>query len=65
MDKTPYPDPEPGCSFAFKSPIRAVCRNLKSSFENASSRDILPIHSVQRTVKRKQYRRGANITTTP
>lgn len=64
--KTPAPEPEPGCSFASKSPIRAVCRDLTSSFENVSPGDILPIPSVQRTEKRKQYRRGktAVITST-
>lgn len=68
-EKTSAPEPEPGCSFASKcqSPIRAVCRDLTSSFENASPSDILPIPAVQRTEKRKQYRRGrtAVITSTP
>lgn len=36
------PATEPGCSFVLKcqSPIRAVCRDLTSSFENASPNDI-------------------------
>ncbi|CAG5047490.1 unnamed protein product [Parnassius apollo] len=65
--KTPVLEPEPGCSYSPKPAIRAACRDLTSSFENASPSDILPIPSVQRTKNRKQYRRGktAIITSTP
>ncbi|XP_025829864.1 uncharacterized protein LOC112904326 [Agrilus planipennis] len=67
MDKTPIREPEPGCSYYPEPSIRAACRDLTSSFSNASPGDILPIPSVQRTEKRKQYRRGktAIITSTP
>ncbi|CAG4968026.1 unnamed protein product [Parnassius apollo] len=65
--KTPVLEPEPGCSYSPKPAIRAACRDLTSSFENASPSDILPIPSVQRTKNRKQNRRGktAIITSTP
>jgi len=67
VDKDPTAESEPGCSFACQSSFRAVCRDLTSSFENASPNDILPIPSVKRTEKRKQYRRGktAIITSSP
>lgn len=67
VDKTIVLEPEPGCSYYPEPFIRTACRDLTSSFNNASPSDILPIPSVQRTEKRKQYRRGktAIITSTP
>ncbi|KAF2878821.1 hypothetical protein ILUMI_27350 [Ignelater luminosus] len=49
-----------------RSPIRTVCSDLASSFENVSLRDVISIASVQAKEKRKQYRRGktAVITST-
>ncbi|CAG9794044.1 unnamed protein product [Diatraea saccharalis] len=54
-------------NFEIHSPIRSVCRDLTSCFENASPKDILPIPTVQINEKRKNYRRGktAVITSTP
>lgn len=54
-------------SLEIRSPIRAVCRDLTSSFDNASPKDILPIPAVQMSEKRKNYRRGKTvvITSTP
>lgn len=46
-----------GSALEIRSPIRAVCRDLTSSFENASPKDILPIPAVQMIEKRKKYRR--------
>ncbi|KAF2902782.1 hypothetical protein ILUMI_03410 [Ignelater luminosus] len=56
-----------GSSLEIRSPIRAVCRDLTSSFENASPKDILQIPALQMNKKRKNYRRGktAVITSTP
>lgn len=50
-----------------RSPIQAVCRDLTSSFKNASPKDILPIPAVQINEKRKNCRRGktAIITSSP
>lgn len=53
VDETPVSEPEPGCSYTSTSHIRAACRNLTSSFGNASPSDILPIPFVQRTEKKK------------
>lgn len=65
MEKTTVREPEPGCSYFSKTPIRTPCRDLTSSFENAS--DILPISSIQRNEKSKQCRRGktAILTSSP
>lgn len=67
VDKTPVREPEPGSSYYSEPSIHAACRDLTSGFDNASPSEILPIPSVQRTEKRKQYRRGktAVITSTP
>ncbi|KAK9882905.1 hypothetical protein WA026_023704 [Henosepilachna vigintioctopunctata] len=67
VTKKPAFEPEPGSTFASKSFIPTLCRNLTYNFENASPGDILPIRLVQQTEKRKQYRRGktAVITSTP
>lgn len=60
-------DVQAGSSVEIHSPIRAVCRDLTSSFETASPKDILPIPAVQINESRKKYRRGktAVITSTP
>ncbi|CAH1976570.1 unnamed protein product [Acanthoscelides obtectus] len=67
----PSPQPEPSIQnedSVIRSPIRRVCRDLTTSFENASPKDILAIPTVeQRNQTRKNYRRGKTVvlTSTP
>ncbi|CAG9561341.1 unnamed protein product [Danaus chrysippus] len=71
--ETPISEPQSGPSMqqensVSRSPIRRVCRDLTTSFENASPKDILPIPTVeQRNQTRKNYRRGKTVvlTSTP
>ena len=51
-----------------RSLIRRPCRDLTTSFDNASPKDILPIPTVEQTNQpRKNYRRGKTVvlTSTP
>lgn len=67
------PQPQPGPSTLnehslIQSPIRKVCRDLTTSFANASPQEILAIPTVeQRNQTRKNYRRGKTVvlTSTP
>ncbi|KAK9878761.1 hypothetical protein WA026_023741 [Henosepilachna vigintioctopunctata] len=71
--KTPISEPQPGPSMqdensVSRSPIRRVCRDLTTFFQNPSPKDILPIPTVeQRNQTRKKYRRGKTVvlTSTP
>lgn len=70
--RTPISEPQPGPSrqddSLIRSPIRKVCRDLTTTFENASPKDILAIPTVeQRSQTRKNYRRGKTVvlTSTP
>ncbi|KAK9880357.1 hypothetical protein WA026_010242 [Henosepilachna vigintioctopunctata] len=68
--KTPISEPQPGPSMqdenrVSRSPIRRVCRDLTTFFQNASPKDILPIPTVeQRNQTRKKYRRGKTVVLT-
>lgn len=61
--------PVASCSYPTEtnSPVRGVCRNLTSYFQNASLRDVIAIPAIESNQTRKQYRRGktAIITSTP
>lgn len=71
--KAPISELQPGASTqegnsVSRSPIRRVCRDLTTSFENAAPKDILPIPTVeQRKQTRKKYHRGKTVvlTSTP
>ncbi|XP_037977944.1 MFS-type transporter clz9 isoform X2 [Plutella xylostella] len=70
---TAISEPQPGPSSLnvhrlIRSPVRKVCRDLTTSFENASPQEILAIPTVeQRHQTRKNYRRGKTVvlTSTP
>lgn len=70
IQSTPISEPRPGPSMqeensVSRSPIRRVCRDLTTSFQNASPKDILPIPSVEQTNQtRKNYRRGKTVLLT-
>ncbi|XP_074038536.1 uncharacterized protein [Leptinotarsa decemlineata] len=66
---TPISEPQPGPSrhndSLIRYPIHEVCRDLTTTFENASPKDILAIPAVQqRNQTRKNYRRGKTVILT-